>query len=47
MKKYNYFYCGQSITKSAFDAVAPENWENEIDEFGEYTYGYYRANQRD
>ena len=44
---YNYFYNGQAISKSRFENAAPENWENGIDENGEYSFGYYRAIQRD
>jgi hypothetical protein len=47
MKTYNYFYDGQPITKKQFLAAVPENWESEVDELGEYSYGYYRAVQRD
>ena len=43
MKNYNYFYNNVAISKSNFLKVAPENWESEVDEFGEYSYGYYRA----
>lgn len=43
MRKFNFFYAGNPITKSAFLNAVPENWENEIDEYGEYSYGYYRA----
>ena len=47
MKKYNYFYNGQPITKSQFLSLAPENWENELNEYGEFSFGYYKAVQRD
>jgi hypothetical protein len=43
MKTYNYFYDCTSITKAQFLAAVPENWESEVDEYGEYSYGYYRA----
>lgn len=43
MKKYNYFYNGQPISKKIFLSVVPENWESEVDENGEYSFGYYRA----
>ena len=42
MKKYNYFYDGQPITKVQFLQAVPENWESEV-EYGEYSFGYYRA----
>jgi hypothetical protein len=42
MKKYNYFYDGQPITKKQFEDAVPENWEKDV-ENGEYSWGYYRA----
>lgn len=47
MKKYNYFYDGQAITKSQFLTSVPENWEDDVDENGEYHFGYYKAILRD
>ena len=47
MKKFNYYYNGQPITKSAFLNNVPDNWENEVDEYGEYSWGYYRASEID
>lgn len=44
---YNYFYSGQPINRANFEAAVPENWQDEIDELGEYSYGYYRAQLRD
>lgn len=46
MKTYNYFYNGVAISKAQFVSNVPENWEKEI-ENGEYSYGYYRAIERD
>jgi hypothetical protein len=46
MKKYNYFYDGQPITKAEFISVVPENWENEVRD-GKYSWGYYRAIERE
>ena len=43
MKKYNYFYDGQAIPRSRFLKNVPENWEEDVDEYGEYSWGYYRA----
>lgn len=43
MKEYNYFYAKQPIPKSQFISCVPENWEEEVDEYGEYSYGYYKA----
>lgn len=47
MKKYNYFYDGQAIPKSQFLENVPENWEEDVDEYGEYSWGYYRAIERE
>jgi len=47
MKKYNYFYNGQPILKSQFLSVVPEDWEKDIDKNGEYSWGYYRAVERE
>lgn len=46
MKTYNYFYNGISIPKAQFLKAVPENWEKEV-ENGEYSYGYFRAIERD
>jgi len=43
MKTYNYYYNGQPIPKSQFLSIAPENWESNLDEYGEFSFGYYRA----
>ena len=43
MKTYNYFYNGTPITRAQFEAVAPIDWEENCDELGDYSYGYYRA----
>jgi hypothetical protein len=47
MKKFNYFYNGQPITKSAFLNNVPDNWEDNVNEYGEYSWGYYRASEID
>ena len=47
MKTYNYFYYGQAITKQDFENNVPDDWESNVDEFGQYTYGGYRATERD
>ena len=47
MKKYNYFYYGMPITRSDFLKAVPENWEEEVDEYGTYSWGGYRAVERD
>ena len=45
MKTYSYYYNGQPISKSQFMKSAPENWESEVID-GEYSFGYYRAVER-
>ena len=47
MKKYNYFYYGQSISKEQFINEVPDGWENEVNELGEYSWEGYRAIIRD
>lgn len=44
---YNFFYYGIAITKDQFLAAVPANWEKQVDEYGEYSYGGYRAVARD
>jgi hypothetical protein len=41
--KYNYFYYGMPITRAAFLKAVPENWQDEVDEYGCYSWGGYRA----
>jgi hypothetical protein len=43
MKNYNFYYNNCPITRAQFEAVVPKDWEENCDEFGEYSYGYYRA----
>jgi len=47
MKKYNYFYNGQPIQRSRFLSVIPGDWEKDVDENSEYSWGYYRAIERE
>ena len=44
MKKYNFFYNGQAISKEIFLANVPKDWESQV-ENGEYSFGYYRATE--
>lgn len=40
----NYFYNNQPVSKSVFlQSDPPDDWENQLDEFGEFSWGYYRA----
>jgi hypothetical protein len=43
MKRYNYYYDLISISRAAFLRHVPENWETEVDEFGVYSYGLWKA----
>ena len=45
-KSFNYYYNGVAIPKDQFVESVPSNWRNELDEHGEYSYGYYRAIER-
>ena len=46
MKTYNYYYDGTPIPKSQFLKVVPSNWEDDVIA-GCYSWGYYRATERD
>lgn len=43
--RFNYFYNGTPIPKENFIKAVPENWKDELDQFGEYSWGYYKASQ--
>jgi hypothetical protein len=45
-KQYNYFKDGTAITKKMFNVNVPAGWEEYVDQYGEYSYGYYRAVER-
>ena len=45
MKTYNYYYFGTPITKKQFESNVPSNWKSQVDEFGAYSWGGYRANE--
>ncbi len=45
--KFNYFNNGVSITKSQFETIVPSDWKNNLNEYGEYSWGYFRAVLRD
>lgn len=47
MRKYNYYYNGQPLSKENFLENVPENWEEDLDEYGGYSWGYYEAIQID
>lgn len=46
MKTYNYTYYGRQITKVQFLSAVPENWEDDVNEYGSYSWGGYDANER-
>jgi len=46
MTNYNYYYDNQPISKMQFLANVPVDWEKDVNELGEFTYGYYRAIER-
>ena len=46
-KKYKYLYYGTPIPKANFLKSVPENWQEEVDEYGCYSYGGYQAVERD
>jgi len=45
MKTYIYSYDGLPITKDQFEKNVPKNWEKDVNEFGVYSYGYYKAKE--
>ena len=42
MKTYNYSYDRQPISKDRFLKAVPENWENDVNELGHYSYLHLR-----
>ena len=44
-KKFNFFYNGQIISKSEFEQHVPANWREYVDDFGHFSYGYYKAEE--
>jgi hypothetical protein len=47
MTKFNYFREGVAIPKELFELNVPKDWEQDLDKYGEYSSGYYRAVLRD
>jgi hypothetical protein len=45
MKKFNYFHDGEAITKAHFEANVPKDWLENIDKYGEFSFGYFRASE--
>jgi hypothetical protein len=44
---FNYFKNGIAITKAQFESVVPANWQENLNEYGEYSWGYFKAILRD
>jgi hypothetical protein len=45
--QFNYFNNGVAITKSQFETIVSSDWKNNLNEYGEYSWGYFRAVLRD
>tara|TARA_R110001606_G_scaffold127073_3_gene261124 strand:- start:953 stop:1096 length:144 start_codon:yes stop_codon:yes gene_type:complete len=43
MNKYIYKYDGRAIPFNNWIKEVPENWEQQVDEFGRFSWGYYSA----
>jgi hypothetical protein len=43
MRTHNYFYNNQSISKKEFESRVPNDWMENLDEYGNYSHGYYSA----
>jgi len=46
-RKFNYLYNGEAITRKQFISNVPDSWEKELDDIGNYSYGYYDAKSLD
>ena len=42
-KKYNYYYYGRPIPRAEFIKSVPSSWQDEVDEYGTYSWRGYRA----
>ena len=42
-KRFNYYYHNTPIRKQHFLSTVPSNWQQEVNEYGEYSYGGYKA----
>ena len=43
MRTHNFTYYGRSITRVSFENAVPGNWESDLDEFGNYSFGGFDA----
>ena len=41
--KFKFTKDGQSISKAEFERNVPTDWVNQLDEFGCFSWGYFRA----
>jgi len=41
--RFNYFNQGQPITKDQFLKNVPEDWKSDLDCYGHFSHGHYRA----
>ena len=46
-KTYNYYYYGRPISRANFIKSVPSSWQDEVDEYGTYSWGGYQAVERD
>lgn len=44
-KKFNYFNNNQIISKFEFEKNVPADWREHVDDFGHFSYGYYKAEE--
>ena len=40
---YFYYYYGRQITRAEFIKAVPSSWQDEVDEYGTYSWRGYRA----
>ena len=45
--KFNFFHQGRAITKAQFVNNVPSDWQSNLDEYGNYSWGFYKAISRD
>lgn len=43
MRTHNFFYNNQPISKKEFESKVPSDWQNNLDEYDNYSWGYYSA----
>jgi hypothetical protein len=43
MKKFKFTKDQQSISKAEFERNVPSNWQEQLDENGYFSYGYFSA----